>query len=271
MLPPSKKPPPISTISLDARRDARLADQRQRDVGERPERAERDRAALLAHQRLDDEVDRVLVLQRHLRLRQVGAVEAGLAVHLLGRHQRRAPAAGSRRRRPSSRACRPARRSCGRSSRSALSGTLPATAVMPSTSSSGLAERQQDGDRVVLPGIGVDDDLLRCRHVPSLCRFFCRLELRRRRGPYQDRREKCHLGFSPYVALRRTSNDRMTPFSSPLLLGFDAVEKTLERLAKNGDSYPPYNIERLRAADGTADTAADHACRRRLLPTAISR
>ena len=45
---------------------------------------------------------------------------------------------------------------------------------------------------------------------------------------------------------------RMTPFSSPLLLGFDAVEKTLERLAKNGDSYPPYNIERIRSADGAA-------------------
>jgi HSP20 family molecular chaperone IbpA len=45
---------------------------------------------------------------------------------------------------------------------------------------------------------------------------------------------------------------RMTPFSSPLLLGFDAMEKTLERLAKNGDSYPPYNIERLRCADGFA-------------------
>jgi HSP20 family molecular chaperone IbpA len=46
---------------------------------------------------------------------------------------------------------------------------------------------------------------------------------------------------------------RMTPFSSPLLLGFDAVEKTLERLAKNGDSYPPYNIERLRGTDGAAE------------------
>jgi len=46
---------------------------------------------------------------------------------------------------------------------------------------------------------------------------------------------------------------RMTPFSSPLLLGFDAVEKTLERLAKNGDSYPPYNIERLRGTEGTAE------------------
>ena len=46
---------------------------------------------------------------------------------------------------------------------------------------------------------------------------------------------------------------RMTPFSSPLLLGFDAMEKTLERLAKSGDSYPPYNIERLSGADGKSE------------------
>jgi HSP20 family molecular chaperone IbpA len=45
----------------------------------------------------------------------------------------------------------------------------------------------------------------------------------------------------------------MTPFSSPLLLGFDAMEKTLERLAKSGDGYPPYNIERLRGPDGSAE------------------
>jgi HSP20 family molecular chaperone IbpA len=37
----------------------------------------------------------------------------------------------------------------------------------------------------------------------------------------------------------------MTPFASPLLLGFDAMEKTLERIAKANDGYPPYNIERL--------------------------
>jgi HSP20 family molecular chaperone IbpA len=43
---------------------------------------------------------------------------------------------------------------------------------------------------------------------------------------------------------------RVTPFSSPLLLGFDAVEKTLERIGKTGDGYPPYNIERVRAAEG---------------------
>lgn len=40
---------------------------------------------------------------------------------------------------------------------------------------------------------------------------------------------------------------RVTPFASPLLLGFDAMEKTLERLSKINDGYPPYNIERIRA------------------------
>ncbi len=43
---------------------------------------------------------------------------------------------------------------------------------------------------------------------------------------------------------------RLTPFASPLLLGFDSMEKTLERLAKGNDGYPPYNIERLRAQAG---------------------
>lgn len=46
---------------------------------------------------------------------------------------------------------------------------------------------------------------------------------------------------------------RMTPFSNPLLLGFDSMEKTLERVAKAGDSYPPYNIERLPGAGESAD------------------
>jgi len=46
---------------------------------------------------------------------------------------------------------------------------------------------------------------------------------------------------------------RMTPFSNPLLLGFDSMEKTLERIAKSGDSYPPYNIERIRNTDGRGE------------------
>jgi HSP20 family molecular chaperone IbpA len=45
---------------------------------------------------------------------------------------------------------------------------------------------------------------------------------------------------------------RVTPFASPLLLGFDAMEKTLERISKASDGYPPYNIERV-AADRSSD------------------
>lgn len=44
---------------------------------------------------------------------------------------------------------------------------------------------------------------------------------------------------------------RMTPFSSPLLLGFDTVEKTLERIGKGGEGYPPYNIERIHREDSS--------------------
>ncbi len=40
---------------------------------------------------------------------------------------------------------------------------------------------------------------------------------------------------------------RTTPFASPLLLGFDTMEKTLERISKASDGYPPYNIERMHA------------------------
>ena len=46
---------------------------------------------------------------------------------------------------------------------------------------------------------------------------------------------------------------RVTPFASPLLLGFDAMEKTLERLSKINDGYPPYNIERLRPDSVTGE------------------
>lgn len=42
---------------------------------------------------------------------------------------------------------------------------------------------------------------------------------------------------------------RITTFSSPLLLGFDAIEKSLERVTKQTDGYPPYNIERIEHGD----------------------
>lgn len=42
---------------------------------------------------------------------------------------------------------------------------------------------------------------------------------------------------------------RLTAFSSPLLLGFEEMERLLERAAKTqSDGYPPYNIERVAAS-----------------------
>ncbi len=39
---------------------------------------------------------------------------------------------------------------------------------------------------------------------------------------------------------------RQSPFGHPFLLGFDAVEQVLDRVARSAeDGYPPYNIERL--------------------------
>lgn len=39
---------------------------------------------------------------------------------------------------------------------------------------------------------------------------------------------------------------RMSNFSSPLLLGFEELERVLDRVSKaTHDGYPPYNIERI--------------------------
>jgi HSP20 family molecular chaperone IbpA len=47
---------------------------------------------------------------------------------------------------------------------------------------------------------------------------------------------------------------RFSGFSSPFLLGFDDMERLLDRVSKSaGDGYPPYNIERLTPPGGTAD------------------
>jgi HSP20 family molecular chaperone IbpA len=45
---------------------------------------------------------------------------------------------------------------------------------------------------------------------------------------------------------------RTPAFSSPLLLGFEEIERLLDRVSKSADGYPPYNIERIRHADGSA-------------------
>lgn len=42
---------------------------------------------------------------------------------------------------------------------------------------------------------------------------------------------------------------RIQSLSSPFLLGFDQIERALDRVSKAADGYPPYNIERLCAAE----------------------
>ncbi|MBA1914474.1 heat-shock protein Hsp20, partial [Escherichia coli] len=36
---------------------------------------------------------------------------------------------------------------------------------------------------------------------------------------------------------------RVPSLSSPFLLGFDEIERALDRVVKGADGYPPYNIE----------------------------
>ena len=38
---------------------------------------------------------------------------------------------------------------------------------------------------------------------------------------------------------------RISSLSSPFLLGFDEIERVLDRVTRSADGYPPYNIERL--------------------------
>lgn len=48
---------------------------------------------------------------------------------------------------------------------------------------------------------------------------------------------------------------RMSLLSNPLLLGFDEIERLVDRFGKGaGEGYPPYNIERLKASDQGAET-----------------
>jgi HSP20 family molecular chaperone IbpA len=43
---------------------------------------------------------------------------------------------------------------------------------------------------------------------------------------------------------------RVPTLSSPFLLGFDEIERALDRVSKAADGYPPYNIERIAGEDG---------------------
>ena len=68
---------------LNLRRDARLFDEGGGDIGERAGGHERDRIIGRCHQRLDDEIDGVLRLQRMGRIVDIEPVDARAPVHVL--------------------------------------------------------------------------------------------------------------------------------------------------------------------------------------------
>ena len=53
------------------------------------------------------------------------------------------------------------------------------------------------------------------------------------------------IGFPATRSSEEGFMSRVSMFNSPLLLGFDQLERTLDRLAKNAEGYPPYIIERI--------------------------
>jgi HSP20 family molecular chaperone IbpA len=57
---------------------------------------------------------------------------------------------------------------------------------------------------------------------------------------------------------------RMSLLSSPLLLGFEEMERLIDRVGKGGDGYPPYNIERVSARGRNGDAAPDEVDRLRI-------
>jgi HSP20 family molecular chaperone IbpA len=49
---------------------------------------------------------------------------------------------------------------------------------------------------------------------------------------------------------------RMSLRTSPLLLGFEEIERLVDRVGKGSEGYPPYNIERIPARNGADGEAA---------------
>lgn len=46
---------------------------------------------------------------------------------------------------------------------------------------------------------------------------------------------------------------RLSVLSNPLLLGFEDIERLIDRASKGSDSYPPYNIERVAPSEGQSE------------------
>src|SRR6478609_2239653 len=79
-----------------------------------------------------------------------------------------------------------------------------------------------------------------------------RLRLARRAGTPPGR-FGCRKGPSAKSLLRTLAMSRLPSLSSPFLLGFDEIERALDRVAKAADGYPPYNIERIGREQGSPE------------------
>lgn len=57
------------------------------------------------------------------------------------------------------------------------------------------------------------------------------------------------------LIVRALTMSPVSVFSSPFLLGFEEIERLLDRATKtSGDGYPPYNIERVARTDKAPET-----------------
>ncbi|AIJ70102.1 hypothetical protein DK67_2038 [Brucella suis bv. 3 str. 686] len=142
---------------LDAPGNLRLADQRGSDVGQRSDRAECDGARFFLHQCFNDEINAMLGLKRHGGGGQVIAIEAGLAMNVFSGDKRAHQWADG--------ACK---YFCVRlfrhfADRAGIDFCARQRAISCNGGNAENVEfrackRQQNGDGIVLTGIGIDND-----------------------------------------------------------------------------------------------------------------
>lgn len=61
--------------------------------------------------------------------------------------------------------------------------------------------------------------------------------------------EGCRKGPVKVASEGFETMSRVPSLSSPFLLGFDEIERALDRVSKAAEGYPPYNIERIARDD----------------------
>ena len=142
----------------DFGQDARRLDDGLGDVGQRPQRAKRDAVRPGGQACLDDKIHRMPLGRRHGWRRQVAAVQPGLAMHIFRRYQRpqhRSGTAGIHRNVGAPRQFhQPARIGGGQLQRYVAGDAGDAADIELVRRGHG----HQQGDGIVLAGVGVDDD-----------------------------------------------------------------------------------------------------------------